>query len=123
MLEYNFYPLINKPTRVSNSSCSAIDHVWCNLTDASINSAIITHKISDHLPIMQVSKVGEPLLKMKSNAGRAYTTNNLKNFSESISKIDSSKLYTISGTDKSFKFFQNKIDHFAEYTVALSKNK
>ena len=48
MLEYNFYPLINKPTRVSNSSCTAIDHIWCNLTNAFINSAIITHEISDH---------------------------------------------------------------------------
>ena len=88
MLEYNFYPLIDKLTRVSNSSCSAIDHIWCNLTNASINSAIITRKISDHQPIMLVSKVGEPLLKMKSNAGRSYTINNLKTFSKSISKID-----------------------------------
>ena len=44
---------------------------------------------------MQVSKVGEPLLKMKSNVGRPYTVNNFKKFSESISKIDWSNLYTI----------------------------
>ena len=123
MLEYNFYPLINKPTRVSNSSCTAIDHIWCNLTNAFINSAIITHKISDHLPIMQVSKVGEPLLKIKSNAGRSYTVNNLKKFSESISKIDWSNLYTISDTDKSFQFFQNKIDHFAEHSFKQKQMK
>ena len=123
MLEYNFYPLINKPTRVSNSSCTAIDHIWCNLTNAFINSAIITHEISDHLPIMQVSKVSEPLLKMKSNAGRSYTVNNLKKFSESISKIDWSNLYTISDTDKSFQFFQNKIDHFAEHSFKQKQMK
>ena len=117
------YPLINKPTRVSNSSCSAIDHIWCNLTNASINSAIITHEISDHLPIMQVSKVGEPLLKMKSNTGRSYTVNNLKKFSESISKIDWSNLYTISDTDKSFQFFPNKIDHVAEHSFKQKQMK
>ena len=93
------------------------------MTNAFINSAIITHEISDHLPIMQVSKVGEPLLKMKSNAGRSYTVNNLKKFSESISKIDWSNLYTISDTDKSFQFFQNKIDHFAEHSFKQKQMK
>ena len=72
---------------------------------------------------MQVSKVGEPLLKMKSNAGRLYTVNNLKKFSKSISKIDWSNLYTISDTDKSFQFFQNKIDHFAEHSFKQKQMK
>ena len=83
---------------------------------------MITHEINDHLPIMQVSKVGELLLKMKSNVGRSYTVNNLKKF-ESISKIDWSNLYTISNTDKSFQFFQNKIDHFAEHSFKQKQMK
>ena len=92
-----------------------------NLTNAFINSAIITHEISDHLPI--ISKVGEPLLKMKSNAGRSYTVNNLKKFSKYISQIDWSNLYTTSDTDKSFQFFQNKIDHFAEHSFKQKQMK
>ena len=60
---------------------------------------------------------------MKSNAGRSYTVNNLKKFSESISKIDWSNLHTISDTDKSFQFFQNKIDHFAEHSFKQKQMK
>ena len=70
---------------------------------------------------MQVSKVGKPLLKVKSNVERSYTVNNLKNSLESISKIDWSNLYTISDTDKSFQFFQNIL--IILQNIALSKNK
>ena len=84
---------------------------------------IITHEISDHLPIMQVSKVGDLLLKLKSNAGRSYTVNNLKKLSKSISKIDWSNLYTISDIDESFQVFQNKIDPFAEHSFKQKQMK
>ena len=47
----------------------------------------------------------------------------MKKFSESISKIDWSNLYTISDTDKSFQFFQNKIDHFAEHSFKQKQMK
>ena len=72
---------------------------------------------------MQVLKVGEPLQKMKFNSGRSYTVNNLKKFSESISKIDWSNLYIISDTDKSFQFFQNKIDYFTEHSFKQKQMK
>ena len=42
MFSNNFYPLINKPTRVTTSRCSAIDHIWTNITGARIQSAILT---------------------------------------------------------------------------------
>ena len=79
MFDNNFYPLINKPTRVTTTRCSAIDHVWTNITGARIRSAILTHEIADHLPIMQVSNIGEPLLKIE-NKGWTITTKNLQSF-------------------------------------------
>ena len=68
---------------------------------------------------MQVSKVGEPLLKMKSNAGRSYTVNNLKNFS--LSQKLTGPTCIIS--DTGFQFFQNKIDHFAEHSFKQKQMK
>ena len=55
MFNSNFYPLINKPTRITGSSASTINHIWTNVTNTRINSGIITHCVADHLPVKQVS--------------------------------------------------------------------
>ena len=60
MFDYNFYPLINKPTRIVKDKFSAIDHIGTNVTGAQIKSAILTHEIADHLPVIQVSNIGTP---------------------------------------------------------------
>jgi len=51
MLEYNLYPLINKPTRIIPTSCSAIDHIWTNVTKIDIKSFIVVHEVSDHIGV------------------------------------------------------------------------
>ena len=50
MFDYNFYPLINKPTLITKDKCSSIDQIWTNITGAEIKSAIVAHEISNHLP-------------------------------------------------------------------------
>ena len=52
MFDYNYYPLINKPTRISKDKCSAIDHIWTNVIGAQIRSAILAHEVADHLLIL-----------------------------------------------------------------------
>ena len=48
---YNMHPLINKPTRVSNSHTSILDNVFTNNNDRMSLKGIICDEISDHLPI------------------------------------------------------------------------
>ena len=44
-----FYSLINKPTRITSRSATAIDQVWCNFVeDAQFSSNILTTDFSDH---------------------------------------------------------------------------
>ena len=56
MYDRSFYPIINKPTRITQSSSTCTDHIWTNIHDKNISSAIITHKIADHLPVIQSTK-------------------------------------------------------------------
>ena len=56
MYDHSFYPIINKPTRITQNSSTCIDHIWTNIHDKIIKSAIITHKIADHLPVVQSTK-------------------------------------------------------------------
>ena len=51
-------PLITKPTRVSDSSATIIDHILTNdLEHSSILGIVETNEISDHYPILCQSQV------------------------------------------------------------------
>ena len=51
-------PAINKPTRVTRYTATAIDHIFTNsIINTKIKSSIIKVDISDHFPILFVAKV------------------------------------------------------------------
>lgn len=57
VFQNGFIPLINKPTRVTRSSATAIDHIITNdFTNTTIKTGIIKTDISDHFPIFITSQ-------------------------------------------------------------------
>ena len=46
-----FYPLISRPTRLTEYTGTLIDNIWTNNTVAKLGSGLITVRISDHLPV------------------------------------------------------------------------
>lgn len=51
MLYANYcYPIITKPTRITNHSATLIDHIYTNVFNSTITSGILTANVSDHLP-------------------------------------------------------------------------
>ena len=51
MLEGHYFPVINKPTRITDSSATVLDHIWTNLHHQHIKSGVILNPLSDHLPV------------------------------------------------------------------------
>ena len=52
MFDQCFYLLINKPTRITSSSATVLDHVWTNVYSHVIKAKILFHIISDHMPLL-----------------------------------------------------------------------
>ena len=50
------YSLINKPTRMTSTSSTTLDHIYLNAIDKFCISGILTYDISDHLPIFYIIK-------------------------------------------------------------------
>ena len=48
------FPLINKPTHITNHSATLIDNIFSNAFGISHNSGILVDDISDHLPLFTV---------------------------------------------------------------------
>ena len=55
--EYGFVPVINKPTRVTKNSATAMDHIVTNsLLHRTRNTGILKLNISGHFPIFLIAK-------------------------------------------------------------------
>lgn len=48
----HFFNLINKPTRVTSTSATIIDDIWCNDPSKVVSSDIIYARASDHFPVI-----------------------------------------------------------------------
>ena len=47
----SFFSVLNKPTRITTTSKTLIDHILANDVNLTVKPCIIIHKIADHLPI------------------------------------------------------------------------
>ena len=51
MLEGHYFPVINKPTRITDTSATVLDHIWIKLHHQHIKSGVILNSLSDHVPV------------------------------------------------------------------------
>lgn len=65
LFAYGFYPLINKPTRITTYSTTLIDNIITNVHDLTIQPGIWTVDISDHLPVFVILMRSTERSKMK----------------------------------------------------------
>ena len=65
MLSFSYKSLINKPTRIAercnaitdtiSTSATCLDQIWTTNPTTNINGTILTHAISDHLPVGEMT--------------------------------------------------------------------
>ena len=58
--ENGFYPLINIPTRITDTTATVLDHLWTNIVETPIKSAVLVDQIADHLPVYMSLAIGKP---------------------------------------------------------------
>ena len=55
MYSFAFFPVINKPTRISKNTSSLIDNIFCNdIIENVLFNGILYTDVSDHLPIFSI---------------------------------------------------------------------
>ena len=126
MFNNMFYPLINCPTRISDTSATTLDHIWTNITCTNIKSGILAHNISDHLPVIQVSELGKVKTITPMN-NLCFSPSNLSHFRSSLETADFNNVVTCSDLDSAYHNFQNTIlhnfnKHFFKQSTPHKKN-
>ena len=124
MFGHSMMPVINKPTRVTRNTATAIDHIFINsVTTAKFKTGIIKSNISDHFPIFFVADYN---IHTKETKERFIFRRDLSDISVEKFKY---KLRTVSwdsianSSDKN-KAYDNFIEIFSPlYDECFSKKK
>ena len=109
-VELSYFPVINKPTRVSHNSATIIDNMWTNFTPITDSkSEIVFSNITDHFPIIYyyktVKRINERKLVSFRRVGECF--DNL--FKERISEYSFDEIYTVENVDLAFEKFSSII--------------
>ena len=72
MYDHKFHPTINKPTRITASSPTVIDHIWTDRFNYKISSGIIVDSLADHLPAIQCVQLKSPRAQTVPHTKRLF---------------------------------------------------
>ena len=92
-----FFPLINRPTRVTQSTDTVIENIFTNnltCTEKSFQGLFVTD-ISDHYPIFHINWSQQQEYFETFIMKRQYSYKNKQSFCSDLAKIDWNKIYSL----------------------------
>ena len=97
MFDHCFYSMVNKPTRITNSSATVLDRVWTNIYSYIIKAKILLHPISDHLPLITCFEAYQHK-NIHNSKIRIFNPENINNFHNTLdSTFDIDVVLTLFG--------------------------
>nr|CAB3263137.1 uncharacterized protein LOC104265527 [Phallusia mammillata] len=108
LFENSFIPLINKPTRITGTVSTCIDHIWTNNHKHKTTSSILLDAISDHLPIMVCTNVKTKHRNMVPRQ-RNFCNKNIEKFKTNLSDIDISGVMTQNDPNQAYSLLTQLI--------------
>ena len=107
MYSSQFYPVINRPTRITTNSATIIDNIFINNIFVDCSSGILISDLSDHLPVFQIlSNLKIPKPKMISYKKREGTKENIDKLRNAIQNISWEYLGNFNDVDDAYSNFQ-----------------
>ena len=108
MHSFNLLSLINKPTRVTQTSATAIDHIWTNAYSNVIRNGIIYDLTTDHFPIFNISKFVESNVNKRKHEVikfRNFSEININSFKSDLSEVDWTLVESIDNPEVAYDNF------------------
>ena len=89
LYSYSYLPLINKPTRVTDTTATLIDNIFCNhFQDFQFLQGIFVTDISDHFPVFCIAIESKSSENTNIDYCRQYNENNIKKFCDKLQVFD-----------------------------------
>ena len=111
MYSHHLFPLISRPTRITQLSATLIDNIFTNNInnfDSSINGILVTD-ISDHFPIFHINYLYISDEIDSVIITRVFNEKNKRAYRDTIASINWDEIYSGGDTQSSFDFLHNKL--------------
>ena len=107
-----FYPIIHKPTRVTDRSATLIDNILTNSLNKVLQSGIFYSDISDHFPIFQLSILDEHKdthsdIKVTY---RKFNERNIASFKQLLSGLSWDNVYAQTNSNSAYQTFMESFN-------------
>ena len=132
--KYGFVQLVSRPTRITENSCTLIDHVYTNDIENTISCNILTTDISDHLATLTTINLGDhkhmkskKLSKMdepsKNKDFRVYNEANNQKFQDLIQGETWEKVFESNDATMQYNKFNEIYTYHYNNAYPLQKNR
>ena len=109
MYSFSFLPLITRPTRVTDTSASLIDHIWTSQVETNTSNFILETDISDHFPVLSQFKFNNPIVHpVIYKEIRIYSDSSIVDFTSELQHINWSPVLLSSDANESYNTFYKK---------------
>lgn len=126
----SFYPLIDKPSRVTTKSSSLIDNIFTNVLDTKITPGILFNDITDHFPVFQILNnhnkgVNDKLNQNNSSyyMSRKINPKNISSLAAELNQTDWSDTLNSNSTDDSYNKFISEFTRLYDKHLPKVKKK
>ena len=111
LLSHGFFPLINKPTRITTESVTLIDNILTNVHDLQNKSGIWVVDTSDHLPVFTIlpNRTGNSEIKRTIISKRSFTDENMTKFKYNLQAYDWSNIENVHDVNQMYATFINTV--------------
>ncbi len=107
LFSYGLLQLIMKPTRCTEFSASLIDHFISNSRDDLHTTVIVTTNISDHFPIIYISKQTKQKSQLNLISYRDFSHPNFQNFTSALGSINWDVMSNYQDAQYSYDYFSD----------------
>ena len=118
-----FMPLILKPTRVTPTSATLIDHIYTNKinqeNNMNITSGIIVTDVADHFGTFYLRHNNGQTPKTSYKQTRIYSDNNMLHFKQLLDAWDSSEILNTNCPNGAYDKFLNDINKMHDHAFPL----
>ena len=109
MFHHSFYPHINKPTRLTNTSATCIDQLWSNIYNFDVVSGIISETIADHLITFQYSEIDISKNPSSSMAHQGYEKIEYDKLQPCFSNIKTDDIMSCNDVNEAYSNFESRV--------------
>ena len=108
--DHNMFPLIDRPTRITSSSATLLDNIFCNCFTHKIKSGVLISDLTDHYPIFQCTSSNLHFVrnKLPPDKSRLFNRNRLDCFTDSIKQINWDDILSFNSTVDAYNAFIHK---------------